>query len=263
MTVDVLVATQRQLGFISEWRLCISNFWDSHLKIKWWWDHLTCKYLYNGNSFISKTYIVKCQAICRHSDGHVGVSYTGLKLNSLAPERPGCHFKTAIFNLVLLIGFFRSSYDNAPRSMPWDLTDDKSTLGQVMAWCRPATSHYLSQCWPSSMSHYGITRPQWVNGLITTTWLTWDILSNDRYLQIGSMLTLYMLQYFEDEETEIHICIFVFLLPLDTEMVAEILPHMEDKYMFRMHIQYHSCWWPGITRIQDINNHGNNIIILA
>ena len=26
--------------------------------------------------------------------------------------------------------------------------DDKSTLVQVMAWCRQATSHYLNQCWP-------------------------------------------------------------------------------------------------------------------
>ena len=44
-----------------------------------------------------------------------------------------------------------------------NLTDDKSTLVQVMAWCRQATSHYLNQCWPKSMSPYGITRPQWVN----------------------------------------------------------------------------------------------------
>ena len=43
-----------------------------------------------------------------------------------------------------------------------DLSDDKSTLVQVMAWCRQATSHYLSQCWPRSMSPYGIIRPQWV-----------------------------------------------------------------------------------------------------
>ena len=72
--------------------------------------------------------------------------------NSLAPERPGCHFKTVIFNLVLLIGIFTSSNDNALRWMPWHLTDDKSTLVQVMAWCRQATSHYLSQCWPISVS---------------------------------------------------------------------------------------------------------------
>ena len=51
---------------------------------------------------------------------------------------------------------------NALRWMPLDLTDDKSTLVQVMAWCRQATSHYLSQCWPRSMSPNGVTRPQGV-----------------------------------------------------------------------------------------------------
>ena len=81
---------------------------------------------------------------------------------SLAPGRPGCHFKAAIFNLVLLIGIFTSSNHNAHRRMPWDFTDDKSTLVQVKAWCLQATSHYLSQCWPSSMSPYGVTKPQWV-----------------------------------------------------------------------------------------------------
>ena len=38
-----------------------------------------------------------------------------------------------------------------------------STLVQVMAWWRQATSHYLSQCWPSPMSPHGVTGPQWVN----------------------------------------------------------------------------------------------------
>ena len=84
-------------------------------------------------------------------------------INSLAPGRPRCYFKTAIFNLLLLIGIFTSSKDNALRWIPRDLTDDKSTLVQIMAWCRQAPSHYLSQCWPSSMSPYGIIRPQWVN----------------------------------------------------------------------------------------------------
>ena len=50
-------------------------------------------------------------------------------------------------------------------SMSLDLTDDQSTLVQVMAWCRQATSHYLSQCWPRSLSPYGITRPEWVKSL--------------------------------------------------------------------------------------------------
>ena len=73
--------------------------------------------------------------------------------------------KNVIFNLVLLTGIFRFSHDNALRWMPQDLTDDKSTLVQVMAWCRQATSHYLSQCWLSSLSPNGIARPQWVNTL--------------------------------------------------------------------------------------------------
>ena len=40
------------------------------------------------------------------------------------------------------------------------LNDDTSTLAQVMAWCRQATSHYLSQYWPTSMSPYGVTSPR-------------------------------------------------------------------------------------------------------
>ena len=49
--------------------------------------------------------------------------------------------------------------------MPQNLTDDKSTLVQVMAWCHQAASHYLNQCWPRSQTPYGATRPQWVNWL--------------------------------------------------------------------------------------------------
>ena len=64
-----------------------------------------------------------------------------------------------------------------------DLTDDESTLVQVMAWCRQATSHYLSQCWLSSLSPYGVTRPQWVNigpgtDLFLVAWQGWGQLHN-------------------------------------------------------------------------------------
>ena len=49
------------------------------------------------------------------------------------------------------------------RWIPQNSIDDKSTLVQVMARCRQVTSHHLSQCWPRSMSPYGVTRLQWVN----------------------------------------------------------------------------------------------------
>ena len=58
------------------------------------------------------------------------------------------------------------SYEISLRWMQLDVTDDKSTLVQVMAWCHQATSHYLSQCWPRSMLPNGVTRPQWVKALI-------------------------------------------------------------------------------------------------
>ena len=64
--------------------------------------------------------------------------------------------------LILVIDDWRISCEIAIRWMQLDLTDDKSTLVQVMAWCRQVTSHYLSPCWPRSMSPNGVTRPQWV-----------------------------------------------------------------------------------------------------
>ena len=62
------------------------------------------------------------------------------------------------------------SCELALRWMSLDLSDDKSTLVQVMAWCRQATSRYPSQCWPSSLSPYAVTMPQWVNYMSNKGW---------------------------------------------------------------------------------------------
>ena len=69
------------------------------------------------------------------------------------------------FKVILIINGWGISSKIALRWMSLDLTDDKSTRVQVMAWCREAASHYLSQCWPGYLSSFGITRPQWVNDL--------------------------------------------------------------------------------------------------
>ena len=55
------------------------------------------------------------------------------------------------------------SSDIALKWTSLDFSDDKSTLVQLMGWCRQATSHYLNQCWPRSLPPYVVTRPQWVN----------------------------------------------------------------------------------------------------
>ena len=95
--------------------------------------------------------------------------------NSLAPGRFEFHFRQVIFKLTLVNGGWGISYEIALRWMPPDLTDDKSTLVQVMAWCRQATSHYLSQCWRRSLSPCGVTTPQWVkcNFFKSSKFCTW------------------------------------------------------------------------------------------
>ena len=60
----------------------------------------------------------------------------------------------------------------ALRWMPQNTLDDKSEFFGVTAWCLQATSNYLNQCWPRSVSLYGITRLQWViHSFIIIMWL--------------------------------------------------------------------------------------------
>ena len=66
--------------------------------------------------------------------------------NSLAPRRFWWNFRCVIFKLISMIDCCVISCEIAVRWMSFDLTDDKSTLVQVMVWCHQATSHYLSQC---------------------------------------------------------------------------------------------------------------------
>ena len=71
-------------------------------------------------------------------------------------------FGLIIFKRNLVIAGWGISREIALIWMSLDLTNDQSKLVQVMAWCRQATSYYLSQFWPSSPSPCGVTRPQWV-----------------------------------------------------------------------------------------------------
>ena len=66
-----------------------------------------------------------------------------------------------MFKLILVTDGCDISSEIAIRWASLDLSDDKSTLVQVMAWCRQATNHYLNQCWARSLPPYGVIRPQW------------------------------------------------------------------------------------------------------
>ena len=78
-------------------------------------------------------------------------------MNSLVPEwRQFCKY---IFQTHFTrIDVFSTSCEICLRWVPHDPIDDKSTLDQVMAWCRQATSHYMRKCWPRSLLPYCVTR---------------------------------------------------------------------------------------------------------
>ena len=83
-------------------------------------------------------------------------------INSLAPGKCSSNFKSANFKHIIQNYHFDTCFKIDIRCMPQNLTNKKSTLFQVMAWCKQATatSHYLSQCWPRSTSPYDVTRQQ-------------------------------------------------------------------------------------------------------
>ena len=62
-------------------------------------------------------------------------------VNSLAPGRFEWKFRYLIFQIISVTDVWVIFCELAFRWMSLDLTDDESTLVQVMAWCRQATSH--------------------------------------------------------------------------------------------------------------------------
>ena len=124
-----------------------------------------------------------------------------LQINPLAPGKFEWNFICAIFKQILVIDSWGISSEITLIWMPLGFTDDQSALVQVMAWCHQETSHYLSQCWPRSLSPYGqnesiakglfhwwffpskfklhgnlfLFPPRWLpwNFACVETWLTW------------------------------------------------------------------------------------------
>ena len=97
--------------------------------------------------------------------------YFDLRLNKrLSKQSRGWWFETPLHplwrhrnvKLVLVTNGPHMKLKFGVRWLSLDLIDDRSTLIQVMAWCRWATSHYLGQYWPRSMSPHDFTRSQWI-----------------------------------------------------------------------------------------------------
>ena len=118
-------------------------------------------------SRVNFSYLGQARSRSRDTIQNVKISFIIFKtiqyVNSLAPGKFERNFRYIIFKRILVTDGWGISCEIAQIWMLLDLTDDKSISVQVMAWCRQATSHYLSQCWPRSMLPNGVSRPQWVN----------------------------------------------------------------------------------------------------
>ena len=120
--------------------------------------------IYQQFTIVYRESTVHCVHACVNIEGlrTITVNHPS-QHNSLATGKFEWHFRYLIFQIFSGIDSWGISCEIALRWMSLDLTDDKSTLVQVIAWWRQATTHYLSQWWPRSLSPYDITRPQWVN----------------------------------------------------------------------------------------------------
>ena len=97
---------------------------------------------------------------------------TGGPFNSLSPRICSFNIEFVIFKLISWTDILSVSCEIALSWMPQDITGDKSTLVQVMAWCHQATCHYLSQRWHKSVLPYSVTGSQWAN-------MQWEVSSSD------------------------------------------------------------------------------------
>ena len=131
-------------------------------------------------------------------------------------------YKSVISERMSWINFMSISCQITLRWMPQNTFDDKSTLVQVMAWCRQAPIHYLSQCWLKSMSPYGVTMAsQWVKVAPSST----DILLLLEYssFSITKVNSLHAKFFRGNINMYLH---FVSFIHTDMPKIIEVLPRI-------------------------------------
>ena len=108
-------------------------------------------------------HILKTTHVCAFQSLPSGLTWKGYYLegmwklitevNSSPPGQNGCHFTDGIFKCIFLNGNVRTSIQYLLKIVPKGPIDNKSVFVQVQA-----TSHYLNQYWPSSLTHICGTR---------------------------------------------------------------------------------------------------------
>ena len=107
----------------------------------------TCKYVIMGwGGWVQNGISAVRPCLIRTKPRRIGSQRDVKTFNSLVPGKFEWNYRYVIFQGISVIDGWGISCEIALIWMSLDFTDDQSTLVQVMAWCRQATSHYLSQC---------------------------------------------------------------------------------------------------------------------
>ena len=101
---------------------------------------------------------------CFHlfADRYLANPFVGqiMPLNSLSPGRFEWNFRQVILKQNSVFDAWAISCEIVLRLIWMDSACIISTMVQVMAWCRHATSYYLTQSWPRPLSPYGDSNGQ-------------------------------------------------------------------------------------------------------
>ena len=105
-------------------------------KLFWCKFSYVIKYLYSVINFnhVKLRYIEPCNFLVKHA----------------LLSQPSKRAMLSHFGLVLFMAY---RLWNRSQMNTTGLTDHKPMLVQIMAWCRQATRHYLSECWPKFWRH--------------------------------------------------------------------------------------------------------------
>ena len=139
---------------------CQRISWITHFKTMWMLNVII------QHPFYSALDIQGNRTFC-HPERHSGQSVSDISFDSLLPGRCGGNFTRVIFKQIWWINILSTCCETESMWVPKNPIDYKSTLVQVMVCCHQASSYYQSQCWPRSISPYGV---KWLQWILTYDW---------------------------------------------------------------------------------------------
>ena len=131
------------------------------------------------------------------------------------------------------------------------LTDDKSTLVQIMAWCLMAPSHYLSHCWSDNWRHMASLG----HNELTCLFCSGFLVGYNSLCANASVNHLHVHAWYSAEPLYIQTAVSDWM-----SRTHQPLTYGDWINLIR-HSKYHGCWCPGSLHRQDISTHDTDYVL--